>query len=135
MSKTKDLSARTVTRQGIGVPVTMFAVLALNSCKREKKIGKSARPSFSNSRVIDKATTNLAKVHRLDTLTAQGRTDGRAGTGLPGPDDELDNLIGGSASSLRHVGDCGCVVVGTWDIEAIRDAKKAHFLGFPIAGL
>ena len=37
--------------------------------------------------------SDLAKVHALDTLTTQGRTDGRTRTGLASPDNELDELL------------------------------------------
>lgn len=40
-----------------------------------------------------KSEAHLAKVHTLDTLATQRRTDRRAGTGLASADDELDELV------------------------------------------
>lgn len=81
-----DRSGRTVTRAGMGTPVLICEVRALNSF------------NYSNQSVLTPTTlvhsgTDLAKVHALDTLTTQRRTDRRTRRCLTGTDDELDELV------------------------------------------
>lgn len=45
-------------------------------------------------------STNLAKVHRLDTLAAQSRTNWRAGTGLAGSHNQLDDGVDPARGAL-----------------------------------
>ncbi len=47
--------------------------------------------------------SNLAKVHALDALAAQGRTDWGTWAGLAGADNQLDDLVRGHLAS-RHDG-------------------------------
>lgn len=42
---------------------------------------------------MHRGCTDLAKVHRLDTLATQSRTNWRAGTGLAGAHNQLDNCV------------------------------------------
>lgn len=46
-------------------------------------------------------SAHLAKVHALDTLTTQSRSDRRTGRGLTSADNQLDELILGQ-NVLRH---------------------------------
>lgn len=109
-SKWKDRSGRTVTRQGIGVPGVMCAVLALNSCKVSNSTAVSSVPRCANWPCCAAIAATwpfpyLAEVHRFDTLTSQRRTNGRTGTRLAGSDYQLDNLIdsAGCAFRFRHL--------------------------------
>jgi hypothetical protein len=71
--------------------------------------------------------TDLAEVHRLDTLATQRGTDGGAGGGLAGAHDELDDLV---SCDLRHCGGwCGLRVSASWRREAVLDAKASSIFG------
>lgn len=45
------------------------------------------------ARIWDVDGAHFAKVHRLDTLTTQSRTNRGTGAGLTGADDQLDELV------------------------------------------
>lgn len=85
-SKVKDRSGRTVTRAGMGTPGLMCAVRALNSYQIILSV-------FKRETEPAEIQAHLAKVHALDTLTTQRRTDRGTGRGLAGTDDELDELL------------------------------------------
>lgn len=45
----------------------------------------------------------FAEVHALDAFAAQGWADGGGGRGLPGADDEFDDLVGGEGFARHFV--------------------------------
>lgn len=60
-----------------------------------------------------KQRSYLAKVHRLDTLTSQCRTNGRAGTRLACSNNQFDHLVDGACYAFfRHVD--AVVAVARW---------------------
>jgi hypothetical protein len=65
----------------------MCAVLALNSWRRRRASVRYCRQLGHGS----DAPTNLAEIHRLDTLTTEGWADRGTRTRLTGADDELDD--------------------------------------------
>lgn len=137
-SKWNDRSGRTVTRHGVGVPATRFAVLALNSYRKRKlpihgsflaiaNCCKSLhRPQWRRRwRCVD---SYLAKVHRLDTLTTQRGTNRRTRTGLPSSYDELDDLVDAAGTSFGHGGGtCGLVTL----VMSVVKRCKGRATSFP----
>ena len=96
ISKWKDLSGRTVTRAGMGIPGVMWAVRALNSYAIYQLLLFALQLKIwwelewlERSRV-DKY---LAEIHTLHTFTSQCRTNRRTGTRLPSTHNQLDDLI------------------------------------------
>lgn len=85
-------SGRTVTRAGIGTPVLIWAVRALNSWGLGQCMSSGQAKNYCY----------LAKVHTFDSFTAQGWTNWRTWACLTGSDDELHDLIPGCHFS-RHL--------------------------------
>lgn len=94
MSKWNDRSPRTMTLQGSGVPVLMCCVRALNSYEIKAVSEPGAVVDGVRSKLNQRSVVaHLTEIHRFDTLATQRRTNGGAGTGLAGTNNQLHELI------------------------------------------
>ena len=77
------------------------------------------------------AATDLAEIHRLDTLATKRGTDGRAGTGLAGSHNQLDNGVdtGCCALCFRHgwSGFTGGGMLAFWAKRNIVSCSRGEF--------
>lgn len=112
-SNENDRSGRTVTRAGIGTPVVIWAVLALNSYHQII----STAPAWPSS------LSYFAEIHAFDTFATKCWAHGRTGTCLPSSYDELHNLVLGW-HFLRHL--CGVVSVESRSVSK-RICNEATF--------
>ena len=130
ISKWKDLSGRTVTRAGMGIPGVMWAVRALNSYAIYQLLLFALQLKIwwelewlERSRV-DKY---LAEIHTLHTFTSQCRTNRRTGTRLPSTHNQLDDLICCGAC-FRHSLLLCCAIELVPEAQG-RNSRSKKFVG------